>query len=48
MITCSNCKTPTDKLAIFPNNLCLECYSVTPEANRNITAQELTQMWGGK
>jgi hypothetical protein len=28
--------------------LCVDCYALTEEANRPITAQELARMWGGK
>jgi hypothetical protein len=48
MINCAKCNNETNRLAIFPGGLCVECYSVTPEANREITAQELTRMWGGR
>jgi hypothetical protein len=45
-IACANCASLTDPLAIFPNNLCLECYKGTKDAHRPITARELAQMWG--
>jgi hypothetical protein len=45
---CSNCGKEEDALAMFPNNLCLVCYAMTPEARRPMTARELAQMWGGK
>jgi hypothetical protein len=48
MEICTNCKNEVDRLAVFPGGLCLECYAISPEANRIITAQELAQMWGGK
>ena len=48
MTPCSSCNTPTDRLELFPNDLCVECYSTTAEANRPITAEELARMWGGK
>lgn len=47
MTTCATCKTPTDPLDLFPGKVCLTCWAKTPEANREITAEELTQMWGG-
>jgi hypothetical protein len=37
-VTCSQCKTETHWLAVFPNNLCLPCYEVTQE---NTTPQEM-------
>ncbi len=45
---CKGCNKTEDILAMFPNDLCLICYAMTPEANRPITARELSQMWGGK
>ncbi len=48
MEICTQCETQVNRLAIFPGGLCLECWAISPEANRQITAQELTQMWGGK
>lgn len=45
---CTNCAKDTDNLALFPGKLCLDCYSLTYEARRPITAQELTRMWGGR
>jgi hypothetical protein len=48
MEICTQCKTEVDRLAVFPGGLCLECWAISPEANRQITAQELAQMWGGK
>jgi len=48
MITCTQCKAQIDPLAVFPESLCVECYSMTAEANRPLTARELAQMWGAK
>ena len=45
---CKGCAKEEDMLAMFPNNLCLVCDAMTPEANRPMTARELSQMWGGK
>jgi len=45
---CKGCAKEEDVLAMFPNDLCLVCYAMTPEANRPITARELSQMWGMK
>lgn len=48
MTPCTSCNTPTDNLALFPNNLCMNCYAVTEQGTRIVTAEELTRMWGGK
>jgi hypothetical protein len=48
MKICNGCKNEIEKYSEFPGQLCLECYRVTPEANRPITARELAQMWGAK
>jgi hypothetical protein len=48
MEICTQCKSKVERLAVFPGGLCLECWAISPEANRQITAQELAQMWGGK
>jgi hypothetical protein len=45
---CSKCQTETDPLAMFPNDICLECYKQTPEANAPITARDLARLWGAK
>lgn len=45
---CNGCSKQVRVIELFPNNLCLACWSVTPEANREITAQELARMWGGR
>lgn len=47
-VKCTSCQAETHPLDIFPGGICLECYKVTPEANREITAEELAVMWGGK
>ena len=47
-VSCTTCQAVTDKFALFPGDICLECYKQTPEAWRPITAQELTRMWGGR
>lgn len=46
--TCKGCQAETNTLEIFPGTLCLLCWAKTDEANRPITASELTRMWGGK
>jgi len=47
-INCKKCASVTDTLALFPGDICLECYKQTPEARRPITAQELARMWGAR
>jgi hypothetical protein len=42
---CTTCQTPTDKLALFPGNICLDCYAKTPEANAPLTAEGLADMF---
>jgi hypothetical protein len=48
MTVCSKCERGISPLAVFPAGLCVDCYALTEEANRPITAQELARMWGGK
>ena len=48
MVKCSKCANEVHPLAVFPSGLCVDCYAQTEEANRPITARELSQMWGGK
>ena len=45
---CTNGAKDTSITALFPGNICLDCYSLTYEARRPITAQELARMWGAK
>jgi hypothetical protein len=47
MITCTTCGTDTDKLEIFPGDVCLTCWADSPEGRRMPTAEELVSMWGG-
>lgn len=47
MVNCSKCNENVDRLELFPNNLCLVCWSNTPEGRYVPTASELTKMWGG-
>lgn len=47
MENCNKCKVETSKLALFPGGICLACYEQTPDARREITAEELVAMWGG-
>lgn len=44
-VTCAGCESETDPLALFPKNLCLDCYKGTPEATAPVTADSLTAMW---
>lgn len=46
-VNCNKCKTPVEPLDLFSNNLCLDCYRVSEEANKNITAEELVSMFKG-
>ena len=48
MVNCSNCKREVSPTALFPNDICVDCYALTEEANRPITGEELARMWGGK
>jgi hypothetical protein len=48
MKTCTTCGHEVHPLDVFPGGICLDCYSKTAEANRLVTADELTVMWGGK
>lgn len=47
-LTCKRCSSEVHPLAVFPGDICVECYALTPEANRPITARELARMWGAK
>ena len=46
MATCTSCTAEVSPLALFPGDICLDCYAVTPEANRPLTARDIRQMWG--
>jgi len=44
-VECTKCKTVIHPLAVFPNDLCVDCHAlnfVMPSAS------ELVEMWGGK
>jgi hypothetical protein len=45
---CKTCEGVIPEFGEFPGGICVDCYAVTAEANRPITARELAQMWGGK
>jgi hypothetical protein len=45
---CTQCKNEVHPLAVFPGEICVDCYAMTAEANKPMTARELAQMWGGK
>ena len=48
MARCSGCAKQVSVIELFPNDLCLGCYSKTPEANAPISARDLARMWGGR
>ena len=48
VMNCNTCNTLTDKLDMFPGNVCLTCWADSPEGKRMVSASELTRMWGGK
>jgi hypothetical protein len=45
-LVCTGCGDKVHPLAIFPNDLCLECFANSPEGKREVTAEELSRMWG--
>lgn len=47
-MNCNTCNTLTDKLDMFPGNVCLTCWADSSEGKRMVSASELTRMWGGK
>lgn len=48
MKTCNKCGNGIPEFGEFPGGICVDCYAVSEEANRPISARELAQMWGGK
>ena len=44
---CNGCKKEVEPYGMFPGDVCVDCWALTDEANRPITAEELTRMWGG-
>ena len=48
MKVCTKCGDTIAEFCEFPGMMCLDCYSVSPEGTRMVTAEELTRMWGGK
>ena len=44
-MNCSKCSSSVHWLEIFPNNLCLDCYRVSEQANKDMTADELGAMF---
>jgi RNA polymerase subunit RPABC4/transcription elongation factor Spt4 len=48
MKKCKSCERIIPQYGEFPGGICVDCYALTDEANRPITAQELARMWGGK
>jgi hypothetical protein len=47
-MNCSICDKSMTILEAFPNDLCVDCYAKTEEANAHLTAQDIRQMWGIK
>lgn len=50
-LKCTKCEASVTDLNRFPNGLCLECYTLTREANAPLTVTglaDLTNMWRGK
>ena len=47
MINCKECQREVEKLALFPGDVCLDCYAAKPANSRVVSASELTAMWGG-
>jgi hypothetical protein len=48
MVNCATCGNKTDRLELFPGDVCLTCWADSPEGRRMPTASELVAMWGGK
>jgi hypothetical protein len=48
MVNCATCGNETDRLELFPGDVCLTCWANSPEGRRMPTANELVAMWGGK
>lgn len=44
---CKGCGKHVEEFGMFPGDVCVDCWALTEEANRPITAEELTRMWGG-
>jgi len=50
-VLCATCRKATNKFSLFPGNICLTCYELTPEANAPLTVQglqQLTRTWSGR
>ena len=48
-MTCTKCGKVIDPLEVFPNGLCLECYTPIGEVEaRTMTAEQLARMWGAE
>ena len=49
-MNCAICKNRLHPYEVFATPeydiLCVSCYSITPEANAPLTAQDIRQMWG--
>lgn len=45
---CKSCQVETDRLDLFPGDVCLACWAKSPEGRHLPTADELRQMFGDK
>lgn len=36
-ISCKKCKTPTEKIDLFPKDMCIQCYKQTSESKKEYT-----------
>lgn len=48
MIICTTCGTDTDRLEIFPGDVCITCWAASPAGRYLPTSDELIAMWGGR
>jgi len=46
-IPCTTCTRPVSYMALFPGDICVDCYRVTPEANAPWTAADIRRAFGG-
>jgi len=46
-VNCSKCNACVDKRELISNNICIDCYRVSEQANRDITAYESIAMFKG-
>ena len=45
MTPCASCSEPTSHLAIFPGQICLACYELTPAARAILNANEIANLF---